>query len=191
MKTTTTIAILSLLLGAAQAAEMRTFTSAEGGKTLQAAIVDYSPASGTAKIKRSDGKVMNVPLKSLSEADRDYIDGWYQSTMATRKLAVSIKDEESKAGESKTNNAKIRKFSSHFNINVRNNGEAAFEDLDIKYRIFYYHDAAKGQTNVHRTSDGEHKIGNLIARTDSIMKTTSVQLTSVRPLPASQCSGGT
>ena len=191
MKTRFPIAILSLFLGAAHAAEMRTFTSAEGGKTLKASMLDYSPASGTATIKRSDGKVMNVPLKSLSEADRTYIDGWYQSTMAGRKLAVSIRDQESKTGESKTNNAKIRKFNSHFEINVRNNGEAAFEDLEVKYRIFYYQDAAKGQTNVHRTSDGEHQIGDLVARADRDLKTNSVQLTSVRPLPASQCSGGT
>ena len=42
----------------AGAAEMRTFTSAEGSKTLQAKMLDYSAAKGTAKILRSDGKTM-------------------------------------------------------------------------------------------------------------------------------------
>ncbi len=185
------VALIGCALGVSHAAEMRTFTSADGGKTLQAAVLEYTPDNGTTKIRRADGKVMTVPIKSLSKADHTYLEEWYQSTMAGRKISISIDDQEVKAGERKTDNAKIRTINSNFNINVRNNGDAAFEDLELKYRVFYYHDGARGKAKQSMTKDGTDSITRLIARGDHNIKTTAVQLTNVRPLPASQCKGGT
>ena len=50
--------------------DMRKFTSADGSKTLNAKVLDYSQSKGTVKILRSDSKVMTVPVKALSKNDK-------------------------------------------------------------------------------------------------------------------------
>ena len=127
------IILATFFASVAGAAEMRTFTSADGSKTLQAKMLDYSAAKSTAKILRSDGKAMTIPVKALCDTDQAYIKEWYQSSMAGRRLAIRVSDEEVKTGESKANNGKVTAYDSRFKLNVRNNGDNAFEDIEIKY----------------------------------------------------------
>jgi hypothetical protein len=185
------IILATVIASVAGAAEMRTFTSSQGSKTLQAKVLDYSTAKGTAKILRSDGKTMTIPVKALSETDQTYIKDWYQSSMAGRRLAIRVSDEEVKTGESKANNGRVTAYDSRFKLNVRNNGDSAFEDIEIKYCIFYTIDGVDGAKNKEIVTNGQANISNIAPRTDQDITTGAVKLTKVRPLPASQCVGGT
>ena len=171
--------------------DMRKFTSADGSKTLKAKVLDYSQSKGTVKILRSDSKVMTIPVKALSEKDSDYIVSWYQSTMAARKLAIRITDEEEKTSEKKTDNARVSSYTSGFKFNVWNNGANPFENIDVKYQIFYTIDGIKGEKNQELVASGATSISSIIPRTGQDLTTEKVQLTKIRPLPASECVGGT
>ncbi|MFP6872321.1 MAG: hypothetical protein VCA55_02335 [Verrucomicrobiales bacterium] len=185
------IILATVFAAVAGAAEMRTFTSSEGSKTLQAKMLDYSAAKGTARILRSDGKTMTIPVKALSETDQTYIKDWYQSSMAGRRLAIRVSDEEVKTGERKANNGRVTAYDSRFKLNVRNNGDSAFEDIEIKYCIFYTIDGVDGAKNRELVTNGQANISSIAPRTDQDIATDAVKLTKVRPLPASQCVGGT
>jgi hypothetical protein len=191
MKYIFSIILATLLPCVAGAAEMRTFTSSDGSKTLKAKMLDFSATKGTARILRSDGKSMTIPVKALSKTDQGYITDWYQSSMAGRRLAIRVSDEEVKTGESKANNGRVTAYDSHFKLNVRNNGDSAFENIEIKYCIFYTIDGVDGAKNRDLVSSGTTNISSISPRTDQNITTSTVKLTKVRPLPASQCVGGT
>ena len=185
------ISLLTCGLVGVASAEVRTFTSADGSKTLQASVRDYSPKKGTTTIKLATGRVMTIPVKSLSAADKTFLDGWYTATQAGRNLHVSIRDEEKQMGERTANNGKIKTINARYALNVRNNAAANFDNIEIKYRVFYYKDGVDGKKNQYLTLDGQDSITTISAREDQRIMTDSVNLTKVRPLPASQCKGGT
>ena len=107
MKIFTLFSFLIISMAFSAGAEMRTFTSADGSKTLKAKVLDYSQAKGTVKMVREGGKVMTFPVKALCEEDNKYLVSWYQTTMAARKLAIRISDQEEKTSERKTDNENI------------------------------------------------------------------------------------
>jgi hypothetical protein len=191
MKTLTTFLITISFIAVSAAADIREFTSADGTKTLKAKVLDYSQDKGVVKMLRVDGKAMTFPVKALSKEDGEYLKVWYQSTMAGRKLAVRITDEEKKISERKTENARVSSYNSNFKFNVRNNGTSPFENIEVKYQIFYMVDGVKGTKNQDLVASGQTNISSIFPRTDQNLTTEKVNLTKIRPLPASQCTGGT
>jgi hypothetical protein len=111
--------------------------------------------------------------------------------MAARKLEVRIKDEEKKTSEKKTSNARVSSYDSNFKFNVRNNGTSPFENIEVKYQIFYTVDGVKGTKSQNLVASGQTNISSIFPRTDQNLTTEKVTLTKIRPLPASQCAGGT
>jgi thiol-disulfide isomerase/thioredoxin len=67
---TAIVVALGILLSVAYA-EQRTWTDAGGKSTITAELVDAQ--KGKVQLRQSDGKEITVPLKNLSEADRDYV----------------------------------------------------------------------------------------------------------------------
>lgn len=191
MKIFTLFSFLIISMAFSAGAEMRTFTSADGSKTLKAKVLDYSQAKGTVKMVREGGKVMTFPVKALCEEDNKYLVSWYQTTMAARKLAVRISDQEEKTSERKTDNARISSYDSGFKLNVWNNGTNPFENIDVKYQIFYTVDGVKGAKNQDLVASGKTTISSITPRTGQDLTTEKVTLTKIRPLPASECAGGT
>ena len=177
-------------MGFSAGSQMRTFKSADGSKTLKAKVLDYYQAKGTVKMLREGGKVMTFPVKALSKEDNEYLVSWYQTTMAARKLAVRISDQEEKTSERKTDNARISSYDSGFKFNVWNNGTNPFENIDVKYQIFYTVDGVKGAKNQELIASGKTVISSITPRTGQDLATEKVKLTKIRPLPASECKGG-
>ncbi len=191
MKFLFTIILAIFATALSGATELRSFTSADGSKTLKAKVLDVSTAKQTARIQRSDGRSMTIPLKALSSDDQLFLKEWYQSSMAGRRLAIRVSDEEVKTGERKANNGRVTAYDSRFKLNVRNNGDSSFENIEVKYCIFYTIDGVDGAKNQELVSNGQANISNIAPRTDQDITTSAVKLTKVRPLPASQCVGGT
>ena len=191
MKIYTLISFLIISMGFSAGSQMRTFKSADGSKTLKAKVLEYYQAKGTVKMLREGGKVMTFPVKALSKEDNEYLVSWYQTTMAARKLAVRISDQEEKTSERKTDNARISSYDSGFKFNVWNNGTNPFENIDVKYQIFYTVDGVKGEKNQELIASGKTVISSITPRTGQDLTTDKVKLTKIRPLPASECAGGT
>ena len=164
MKTLTTFLITISFIAVSAAADIREFTSADGTKTLKAKVLDYSQDKGVVKMLRVDGKAMTFPVKALSKEDGEYLKVWYQSTMAGRKLAVRITDEEKKISERKTENARVSSYNSNFKFNVRNNGTSPFENIEVKYQIFYMVDGVKGTKNQDLVASGQTNISSISPR---------------------------
>ena len=57
--------------GAAQ--ETRTFTSADGTRTLKGRLIDFSEDKGTVKVMRTSGGAVSFPLSTLSGDNQKYI----------------------------------------------------------------------------------------------------------------------
>ena len=128
---------------------------------------------------REGGKVMTFSVKALSKEDNEYLVSWYQTTMAARKLAVRISDQEEKTSERKTDNARISSYDSGFKFNVWNNGTNPFENIDVKYQIFYTVDGVKGE-NQELIASGT-TISSITLRTGQDLTTDKVKLTKIRP----------
>lgn len=183
------IATLAVSIGTSLfSADLHTLTSADGSKTMEAAIENYQPSTGSATINVK-GRRMTVPVSAFQVEDKLKFDNWYQTFEVGRKLALSFDEMEVDGNEKKTSNAKVTQFDSTFKIKVRNNGQQAFEDVKLKYRVFYYRDKDKGpKESTHE--DGELDLTNISPRETKELSTESISLTKVRPLPATQCVGG-
>lgn len=190
MKINFSIAGLILALGLAGGASAREFTSADGMKKMSGTITAVSLADRTATIRKSDGNSVTFPMAALQEEDQTFITDWYKASAMGRKLAISIDSAEEKGAESKTSNTKIYSISSQFVMELRNNAKFDFEDVEIRYRMFFTKDMEKG-ANEDKTLDGVVKVDELLVRGETTISTDSVSLNVQKPLPAQQCAGGT
>ena len=182
--------IATLLVAAASfGVEVHTFTSADGSKTLQASIARYTPSTGQAQIK-VNGRLMNVPVSAFQSEDKLKFESWYQAAEVGRKLALTFDENETEGTEKKTSNAKVTTYDSGFKIKVRNNGQTDFEDVKLQYRVFYYKDMDKGGKQAGYT-DGNLALSKIAPRETQEFETDSISMTKIRPLPKSQCKGGT
>lgn len=171
-------------------ASAREFTSADGSKKMSGSITAVSLKDKTATIRRSDGNSVKFPIAALQKSDQEFITDWYKASQIGRKLAVRVAENEEKGAERKTSNAKIYSVASQFDLEVRNNASFAFEDVELRYRMFFSRDKAKGGAEDH-VKDGVLKVDELMARGERSFGTEAVSLNVQKPLPASQCTGGT
>jgi hypothetical protein len=71
MKRQATVLVMLVLIGAMARGESRTWTSSNGRFRVEAELIDVK--DGKAQLKKSEGQLIDVPLGSLSAADRDYV----------------------------------------------------------------------------------------------------------------------
>jgi len=166
-----------------------TLTSADGSKTMEAAIEQYYPENGSAMIK-VNGRKLTVPVSAFQSEDRAKFENWHLAKLAGRQLMLSFADNESEGSEKKTGNSKIKTVDAGYKIQVRNNAQTDLDGVKLEYRLFYYKDKAKGGKEAAYT-DGDLDLGKIAPRETKELDTTAITLTKVRPLPASQCVGGT
>ena len=189
----TKVAILSLFIAglglSAFGGNLVTLTSADGSKTMEAAIEQYYPENGSAMIK-VNGRNLTVPVTAFQSEDRAKFENWHIAKLAGRQLMLSFADNETEGSEKKTSNSKIKTVDAGYKIQVRNNAQTDLDGVKLEYRLFYYKDKAKGGKEAAYT-DGDLDLGKIAPRETKELDTTAITLTKVRPLPASQCAGGT
>lgn len=189
MQAVRSLATFGAVLALASTSFARTFTSADGSKTMDGKLTAVSVQNKTATIKRVDGKSITFPLSAVSSEDQTYIKDWYKGTAALRNLSVNIKQQDVKGTETKTSNARRYTITSKYALNIRSNAPFEVNDLDVKYRIFYKKDKEKSK-DLELTADGSTKIDSLMARGEMMFTTDPVSLSVQKPLPAQQCKGG-
>jgi len=191
MKMNTRFLAATLFLGLGlTVGDAREFSSADGTKTMSGTVTAVSATSQKATIRRSDGSSVTFPISALAAEDREYLIEWYKATEIGRKLDIRVNAAEEKGQETKTATARRFSIASQFGLSLRNNAAFKFEDLEVRYRMFHTKDIEGGKTEDH-TTEGVMKIDELFARAEKSIATETVSLDVQRPLPASQCPGGT
>lgn len=88
VKSTLSVLLASLLLTQfVFAGEMRTWTS-EAGSTVEAEYV--RSGAGNVYLKKADGAPITISLRSLSDADQEYLEGLESQSSADRKLGSEL-----------------------------------------------------------------------------------------------------
>lgn len=191
MKMNTRFLAATLFLGLGlTVGDAREFSSADGTKTMSGTVTAVSATSKKATIRRSDGASVTFPLSALAEKDQEYLVEWYKAAEIGRKLDVRVNAAEEKGQETKTTTARRYSIASQFGLSLRNNATFKFDDLEVRYRMFHTKDIANGKAEDH-TTEGVMKIDELSPRGEKSIATETVSLDVQRPLPASQCPGGT
>ena len=183
-----TFLFAGLAVSTTWAGNLVTLTSSDGSKTMQAAIEEYHPSNGTARIF-VNGRRMNVPVTAFQTSDKAKFENWHDAQVAGRQLLLTFADYTTGNTEKKTSNAKVSTADTGYRIQVRNNAKTDLEGVEVRYRIFYYHDQDKGGKKAAHT-DGSHSLTKISPRETQEFQTATVTLTRQRPLPASQCKGG-
>jgi len=109
------VAAMGFVLAAAGAAEMRTWTAAEGGHQVRAEMLELS-ADGVVALRALDGRRIEVPIDRLSPEDQKYARGRVE--LAVNRSAVEMvtaAQVEAEALQCKTAKMALLVYQSHLN----------------------------------------------------------------------------
>lgn len=176
-------------------ANWHTLTSSDGSKKIEAEILSYDAKSGAVTLKMRDSRKISAPATAFSEADQAKIKEVGLATTMGRSLWVEFEDVENVVNEKRnpTNGYQTKEMQNSYRLELRNNGETPFEGLVAEYQIFYagYLDPFKDNNKTNQLHRGKMEIPALSPREETELETESVDLTSIKRLPLSQCAGGT
>lgn len=154
----------------------RTFTSADGTKTIEAELIDYRPASGTVVI-RYEGRNTRHTVKAdaFSEKDLEYFKQFLKEQTMRNSLRITTEEREERSkdeGEIYT----YTRLSSHFTVAIRNAGDLTVEGLSAKYDIYVQRYDEEGSRQVEVVS-GEQPLDPIPVNLNTLFETETVKLT--------------
>jgi len=176
------------LLAAASAlhAELRTFTSADGERTLKAQLTDFS-SDGTVSIRTEDGRIFtNLDPQQFSPEDRQYIRNWMVRTVFERDdLEIKLTQKREKIGEREKGGWELTTFSGAYQIVLENDSMLDLSGLTLEYALIKWNaeiggDQRAGEESVHL---GMLEVKHLPARGKLKLETGKVPLTEAKLLP--------
>lgn len=173
---------LTLIAGLISAVSMplaaRTFTSADGSKTIEAELVDFSPASGKIVI-RNDGSDHNVTVDAaaFSKDDQDYFQQFLKDKTKRESIKISAEDKSEKLEEKQGTIYLFNRKNEFFNVTITNSGPVDLADLTANYDIYVARFDKQGKRIVEVVS-GKESFSQIGSRSDTCFTTTSVKLTS-------------
>lgn len=181
-----TTIVCSGLLASSLAAEVRTFTSADGSKTLLAECFDTSGEGEnlTATLVLDDGRSMKVRADVFSEDDQNYLAEVNAAQKAARALSVRLEETSEDSEREKTRGRRITTTPTKFAIEVRNNGRDEVTGLEVDYQIFYRDAVRVGSKDgewMERNIEGKLALAELPPRGDTVLTTEPVDIVSDRP----------
>lgn len=164
------------LLAATISLEARTFTSADGSKTMEAELISYRPSTDTI-VFRVKGKSARSTAKAsaFSKKDQAYFQEFLKESTKRESLDISLK-EESDSFKKEGGIYTYKKQKEHYTISVANRGDFDFEDLTAKYDIYVSKFDKNGKKAVEVVS-GEASIESIHSNLDEQFETESVELT--------------
>jgi hypothetical protein len=171
--------LLTLFLGIVSAASLtaRTFTSAEGGKTIEAELIDYNPTSGKVVI-RNEGSHRNVTVDAdaFSAKDQAYFKEFLKEAAKRKSLGITVEKKSEKLEKTQGALYIYDRRNESFAISVNNSGPIEIEDLTVKYDIYVssYDKEGKRVTNV---VSGTRPIKTIAPNYSEEFETEAVQVT--------------
>ncbi|MGB1131154.1 MAG: hypothetical protein ACPG4K_13970, partial [Haloferula sp.] len=116
--------------------EARTFTSADGSKTMEAELIAYRPSTDTVVIRMQGRSARStVKASAFSKEDQAYFKEFLKEASKRDSLKISVK-EESDTFKNEGGLYIYKKQKESFTVSVANRGEFDFEDLTAKYDIY-------------------------------------------------------
>lgn len=156
--------------------EARTFTSADGSKTMEAELIAYRPATDTI-VFRAKGRDARATAKAsaFSEEDQAYFKEFHKESSKRTALDISVKDK-SESFEKEGGLYAYNKRKESFMVSIANRGDFDLEDLTAKYDIYVskYDKAGKKVTEV---VSGESSISTIHGNLDEQFETKPVEVT--------------
>lgn len=164
------------LLALAASLDARTFTSADGSKTMEAELIAYRPSTDTVVI-RMEGRSARTTVKAsaFSKEDQVYFKEFLKEASKRESLNISVKDQ-SDSFEQEGGIYTYEKQKESFTVSVANRGEFEFEDLTAKYDI-YVSKYDKAGKKVVEVVSGESSIDKIHRNLDEQFDTDGVEVT--------------
>lgn len=157
-------------------AEMRTFTDAQG-RTVQAELIDASAT--TARIRRADGQSFDIPLETLSAADRAFVEAWVlKRTFVFGGLEISAHRVRLESIRTQTRSSRRTDERWCYRVTLRNRSKARLDDLTIDYRVFFIDDMpdADADNLPRQRVSGQARVAALPAGANTEIETSAVAL---------------
>ncbi|MGB0292032.1 MAG: hypothetical protein ACPGIA_05570 [Luteolibacter sp.] len=115
----------------------RTFTSADGSKTIDAELLNYNPSNGTIVIQiHGQGKRSTVKANLFSETDQEYFKEFLKESEKFKALKISTEDHTERREEDRGIYIYDRQ-KEHFTVSIHNTGNFDMGGLEAKYTIYY------------------------------------------------------
>ncbi|MFK7850674.1 MAG: hypothetical protein AB8D78_06810 [Akkermansiaceae bacterium] len=168
--------ILGLALITTIQLSARTFTSADGKRTMEAKLFSYSPSTDTIVLQINGQKSRTTVKASLfSEADQEYFKEFLRESEKFSALRITSK-EESEGFEDDKGIYIYDKRKQHFDVVIVNNANFPLEELTAKYDIYLYKYDKEGK-KVLETVSGQESIESIAQNDVAELTTDSVEIT--------------
>lgn len=118
-------------------ADFRTFTSSDGGKTIEAKIV--SATANDVTIEMKNGQVVTSSLSKFSEADREFVAKWLETAPAADvKWNFACTPERVQVDKKRkdTNSHEVTEEWWAYDLPLENRSATPAVDVEIRYRIY-------------------------------------------------------
>ena len=115
----------------------RTFTSADGSKSFQAELLDYTKGkdSETALVRQKSGKTVRFKLDLLSQEDQDYIRAEAPALKAAKAVQISVSMNQDKTSDKVANNWQNTQYTHSYDIRLQNTRSDYLENITLDYTI--------------------------------------------------------
>lgn len=170
-----TLASLLLALSAALQAEPRVFTDTQG-RTLKADLLEAGEE--TIRVRRDDGSLFNIPIDTLSQADRDYITDWLdaQITAAATRMRINVSKFKDTISKSEGISTKYRTEAAGYLISLFNESMTVLDGLRIDYRIYMVRQRVYSATDPRESRSGTIPVEPIDRKSKIDVKTTTLTL---------------
>ncbi len=179
------ILTVCLMVAAGQAGEVRTFTNKQGA-SIQAEFI--SLADGMVKIKRDDGRVFDLPLSSLSQADQNWIKEEAKKPAQIPATALDVqmmratfstkKDDKSQRG------LILIVDEAGYRVTITNRSSQTLSDMKVRYRVFVQNDPGSFRNSEKeggiRHVDSMAEVNELKPFSSTEIRTDPIQLSSTK-----------
>lgn len=154
----------------------RTFTSADGQRTIEAELIDFRPSTDTV-VFRYKGKSVRQSAKAsaFSTEDQEYFVEFLKEKTKRDALEVVVVEETERADD-EGGIYTYERLRSFFRVSVRNRGDFGFEDLRAEYDVFLMRYDSKGKSRTEVIS-GEARLDEILPKLDGTFETESVEIT--------------
>ncbi len=141
MKKILAIAILGMCCAFAWAEESyHIFTDTEG-RVITARILTFDARKQVIMVQMENGRQGKIPLSTLSDADKEYVDSWSraQDFMNKSRFKISVErnrdEDDSLSGHRFNKDLAVREV--HYEITLDNRSDTEFSKVKVSYCIFY------------------------------------------------------
>ncbi len=119
---------------------VRSFKSADGGKSFKGTLVDYNEKHGTVMVRRVGGKELRLKLSALHQNCQDYCKKRGPIVVLGHSISVVAKKYSGKAKKETKGAASTVRTPSGYDLTLRNRSKVDFKDLEVEYTVIYKKD---------------------------------------------------